>query len=138
MSASSDHRLLHSQTHIRISWNRKVPQNTVWETLIEREVSSGMPQGSIPGPSRLAFSMNNLEEGIDCLLINSAGSLDPGDMENALGDISSLQRYLDMVKKWFKITVCSITRMSRKPYIGLKKKKKKRLGAAAQRHRRHR
>lgn len=59
-----------------------------------------MPQGSIPGPSRLAFSMNNLEEGIDCLLINSAGSLDPGDMENALGDISSLQRYLDISKTW--------------------------------------
>lgn len=34
---------------------QQLPRNTVWDTLAPREVSSGMLQDSIPGPSRPAF-----------------------------------------------------------------------------------
>ena len=74
-----------------------------------------MSQGSIPGPSRSALFVSDLEEDIDCLLIKSVSYSNPDGMENVLGDRVGIQRCLDRVKKRFKITICDITKMSSRP-----------------------
>lgn len=74
------------QTHISISWKVKVLRNAVWETLTQKQIFSGKPEGSIPGPSRSAFFINDLEEDICCLLIHTMSYSNSSGLGNELGD----------------------------------------------------
>ena len=58
--------------------------------MAQKQLFSGKPEGSIPGPSGSAVFISDLEENLDFLLIHTMSYSRSSGLGNALGDRISL------------------------------------------------